>query len=344
MAARGGRPLLLLDLAVPRDIEPDVRRAAGRHARRHRRPAGPGAAHARRAPGRGAPRRGHHRGGDPRPSPAGSARSRSCRRSPRCAPQADDLVAQHPGRERRPLGGARRARPRADRGDAARRRQAACCTSRRAASALDRDRRHARLPVLRELFGLDERAGRRPRSDAPRCASCGRVERAAAGHARQRAGARPGRWVAERLDGEAEVVEIATAGDLARPAGRRRRQVALDRGARARAGRRRDRPRGAQREGRPGRARRGHRDRRGAAARGPARRARRRAVARRAARGRPRRDERAAPARAAARRPPDLEVVELRGNVDTRLRKLAAGEVDALVLAAAAARGSGATT
>jgi hydroxymethylbilane synthase len=31
----------------------------------------------------------------------------------------------------------------------------------------------------------------------------------------------------------------------------------------------------------------------------------------------------------------DLEVVELRGNVDTRLRKLAAGECDALVLAAA---------
>ena len=31
----------------------------------------------------------------------------------------------------------------------------------------------------------------------------------------------------------------------------------------------------------------------------------------------------------------DLDVVELRGNVDTRLRKLAAGEVDALVLAAA---------
>jgi hydroxymethylbilane synthase len=31
----------------------------------------------------------------------------------------------------------------------------------------------------------------------------------------------------------------------------------------------------------------------------------------------------------------DVEVVEVRGNVDTRLRKLAAGEVDALVLAAA---------
>ena len=32
---------------------------------------------------------------------------------------------------------------------------------------------------------------------------------------------------------------------------------------------------------------------------------------------------------------PDLDVVEIRGNVDTRLRKLAGGEVDALVLAAA---------
>jgi len=32
---------------------------------------------------------------------------------------------------------------------------------------------------------------------------------------------------------------------------------------------------------------------------------------------------------------PDLEIVELRGNVDTRLRKLDAGEVDAIVLAAA---------
>ncbi|HVL94671.1 MAG TPA: hydroxymethylbilane synthase [Solirubrobacteraceae bacterium] len=35
---------------------------------------------------------------------------------------------------------------------------------------------------------------------------------------------------------------------------------------------------------------------------------------------------------------PGREVVELRGNVDTRLRKLAAGEVDALVLAAAGLR------
>ena len=34
-------------------------------------------------------------------------------------------------------------------------------------------------------------------------------------------------------------------------------------------------------------------------------------------------------------RRPDLEVIELRGNVDTRLRKLGAGEADAIVLAAA---------
>jgi hydroxymethylbilane synthase len=36
-----------------------------------------------------------------------------------------------------------------------------------------------------------------------------------------------------------------------------------------------------------------------------------------------------------ARARPDLRVVEMRGNVDTRLRKMEAGEVDALVLAAA---------
>ena len=35
---------------------------------------------------------------------------------------------------------------------------------------------------------------------------------------------------------------------------------------------------------------------------------------------------------------PDLEIVEIRGNVDTRLRKLAAGEVDGIVLAAAGLR------
>jgi len=36
----------------------------------------------------------------------------------------------------------------------------------------------------------------------------------------------------------------------------------------------------------------------------------------------------------------DIEVLSIRGNVDTRLRKLAGGEVDALVLAAAGAYGA----
>jgi hydroxymethylbilane synthase len=40
----------------------------------------------------------------------------------------------------------------------------------------------------------------------------------------------------------------------------------------------------------------------------------------------------------------DLEIVELRGNVDTRLRKLAAGEADAIVLAAAGLRRLGLET
>ena len=53
-----------------------------------------------------------------------------------------------------------------------------------------------------------------------------------------------------------------------------------------------------------------------------------------AARGRAGGDERAcAGARSCSPRGPDLEMVELRGNVDTRLAKRAAGEVDVLVLA-----------
>ena len=51
--------------------------------------------------------------------------------------------------------------------------------------------------------------------------------------------------------------------------------------------------------------------------------------------------EPAAPA-AAARRAPRPEVGELHGNVDTRLRKLAEGELDAIVLAAAGLRAAGA--
>ena len=161
-----------------------------------------------------------------------------------------------------------------------------CCTSRRSAcKALDAERRHARLSLLRELFGLDEPArGGAARGRGARARAA--LERAAARHARQRAGARAGalgRGAA--AGGEVEIVEITTAGDL------RPRRAATSRAGPARS------------SGRcwtgeidlavhsakdvPGELADGHRDRRRAAARGPARRARRRAVARRAARAAP---------------------------------------------------------
>ena len=88
-----------------------------------------------------------------------------------------------------------------------------------------------------------------------------------------------------------------------------------------------DRPRRALLQGPAHRAggRAGHR--RGAAARGPARRARRprRAHARRAAARRHGRHRRAAPRRPAARARPRLDVVPIRGNVDTRLGRVPAG-------------------
>jgi glutamyl-tRNA reductase len=75
-AARGGRPLLLLDLAVPRDVDPDSSTSTGSRPRsRAPTPSGGSRPGARRASSR---RRS-------RASPAGSGRSRCSRRSPRCA-------------------------------------------------------------------------------------------------------------------------------------------------------------------------------------------------------------------------------------------------------------------
>ena len=71
MAARAaGRPLLLIDLAVPRDIDAACARARRRLALRHRRPAGGDRAQPQGPPGRGAQGRGDHRGGDPAASRA----------------------------------------------------------------------------------------------------------------------------------------------------------------------------------------------------------------------------------------------------------------------------------
>ena len=57
MAAREGRPLLLIDLAVPRDIHPDCRAAGRGEPARHGRPPGAGGAKRLRPRGRGAPSR-----------------------------------------------------------------------------------------------------------------------------------------------------------------------------------------------------------------------------------------------------------------------------------------------
>ena len=84
----------------------------------------------------------------------------------------------------------------ASRRSPAARSSSACCTSRRCAcSELDAERRHARLPLLRELFGLDEPAAAE-RTDGGEVRPLRRradpLTAAADRHARQRAGARAG--------------------------------------------------------------------------------------------------------------------------------------------------------
>ena len=135
------------------------------------------------------------------------------------------------------------------------------------------------------------------------------------------------RWVAERLPGDVELVEITTAGDLDRARGDKSRWTgALER---------------ALLEGSIDAAVHSAKDVPGELADGTA-------LAAVPAREDPRdvvvgalREGARVGTSSLRRRAqllawrPDLEVVELRGNVDTRLRKLADGEVDALVLAAA---------
>jgi hydroxymethylbilane synthase len=140
------------------------------------------------------------------------------------------------------------------------------------------------------------------------------------------------RWVAERLGGELEIVEITTAGDLQRGVGDKSRWTgALEQALLA---------------GEIDAAVHSAKDVPGQLADGTAIVAvPPRADARDVLVGAESLDALAGGARvgtSALRRQaqllavrPDLDVVELRGNVDTRLRKLAAGEVDALVLAAA---------
>ena len=140
---------------------------------------------------------------------------------------------------------------------------------------LEAEQRHARLQLLRELFGLEEPPAARRTPPPPRSAPCGRVDPAAHRHPRQPAGARPGARRRAALDGETELVEITTAGDVDRAA---RRQVALDRArSRRRCWPATSTSRCTRAKDVPGELAAGHRDRRRAAPRGPARRAGRRA-------------------------------------------------------------------
>ena len=220
-----------------------------------------------------------------------------------------------------------------------------------ATASASRRSRARRQPAAARADAAHEAAERRaPRAAAARCASCsgsrrragverpgeaGRGPPAAAAadappdaadrHPRQRAGAGAGaRGGASCWAADAEIVEITHG---RRPRRAARRQVALGRRAGGGAAGRRDRPRGALGQGRAGRAA-------GRARRSPPRRARadprdvlvRRGVAgRRCARARGSGRARCAGARSCWPLRPDLEVVELRGNVDTRLRKLRGG-------------------
>ena len=353
MRERAGRPMLLIDLAVPRDIDAACAEPRRHLPVRHRRPAGGGRPQPPGPPGRGAQGRGDHRGGDPavrrlaglargaadaggaaRPTPPRSpsrwsARTRASGRPPRRATSSGSRPS--PGRW-----------------------STACCTSPRVRMKEMRDDRvHARMALVRDLFGLsvDEDAlgrlrGRRRRSSPtssprwPRFASCRAPARPApAGpdadrNARQRAGAGAGRvgrascWAATT-----EIVQITTLGDRGAAALDKSRWVSELERALLDGPHRRGRALGQGRAHRaPGRAGAGGDPR----ARRRPRRDLRRLGAGALAPGRAGRHQQRAPRRPDLRAVrDDLEVVELRGNVDTRLRKLADGEVDALVLALA---------
>ena len=226
MAARGGRPLLLVDLAVPRDIDPACARARRRDAARHGRAAGAGARATCACAG---PRR---RGAEAIveeeiQSFAGwLGRARGHADADRAARARRRVVDAAAGRERRPLGVAVASATRARRGAGARGRQAAAAradargsrrstpsTATRACSCCA-SCSGSRTPAA----GGGGRGARGPRlrRREPRCGS-GR-----AGSALALAQARA---VARLLRGEVELVTITTAGDVDRARGDKSRWV-----------------------------------------------------------------------------------------------------------------------
>ena len=338
MAEREARPLLLIDIAVPRDIEPDCREVAGGHRLRHRRrPAD------RRTERRGARSRGDAGGTDhrgrARPLPALARLARGGADDRRAARARRRGRAPGAGRERKPLGGPRRGRPGAGRADGEGDRLADPARTDPADPPRRRPRR--RLPVreraaraVRSRRRDRGRVGGRRRGQGHRAAPRLRAELAwpCASPPGQPACADPGR------DGRRDARR--------RRAGRgllRRRCRATNRASCARSSRRCS-------TGAPTSActrRRTCRARRSRGWRSP-----------RCRRARTRPTPGSAPATSLEDAPegarvgtvslrrkaqllaarPDLEVLDLNGNVDTRLRKLAEGDYDAIILAAAGLR------
>ena len=125
LAQRQGRPLLIVDIAVPRDVDPAVGTVAGRDPARHGRPDRLGRRGHGRAPPGGPPGRGHRRRGGRalsrrgRPAaggPAGRRPARAGRGHPR---RRAEPLSQPPGRPRSGPGRGRRRPDPGHRGQAA---------------------------------------------------------------------------------------------------------------------------------------------------------------------------------------------------------------------------------
>ena len=133
---------------------PGLRGPARRHPLRHRRPSGRDRTQPARAQGRGPPRRGDHRGGDPALRRPGSARWTWCRRSRRCA-RAPTRSSTRSCARTTSRGSRSAARPRARSRRSRARSSRAAARADGAAQAQRGDRAHARCRLLRELFGLE---------------------------------------------------------------------------------------------------------------------------------------------------------------------------------------------
>ena len=134
MACRGGRPLLVVDVAVPRDVDPGVRRGERRHAARPRRPQGLRRAALGRAPAREIGKVREIIAAEIERLPRSSAPAARSRRS---SPSLRDLgrrraQAAELDRFRGRLAAPRPRRPRAGRGDSPGHRQQAAARADRA--------------------------------------------------------------------------------------------------------------------------------------------------------------------------------------------------------------------